>query len=145
MSNTSKHDAKAPKPIVELAPEVAPKVHRDAAEPVSAGDTARPADAPSSDDTEQGALPAGGKGFQQATVGFFEGFGRTVWAYANEHPHATLYGLIGFVLAVLVLVIGLWDTIVIAIFVGVGIVIGQMVDGDNALVNCMRRWLDGLK
>ena len=91
MSNTSKHDAKAPKP------------------------------------------------------GFFEGFGRTVLAYANEHPHATLYGLIGFVLAVLVLVIGLWDTIVIAIFVGVGIVIGQMVDGDNALVNCMRRWLDGLK
>lgn len=66
-------------------------------------------------------------------------------AYANAHPHATLYGIIGFVLAVLILVIGLWDTIVIAVFVFVGTVIGQMVDGDNAAVNFIRRVLDGRK
>ncbi|MFR3451703.1 MAG: DUF2273 domain-containing protein [Collinsella sp.] len=48
----------------------------------------------------------------------------------------------GFVLAVLILVIGLWDTIVIAVFVGVGVVIGQMRDGDNAAVNFIRRLFD---
>lgn len=82
-------------------------------------------------------------GFQDTTIGFFEGVGRCAWAYADAHPHATLYGIIGFVLAVLILVIGLWDTIVIAVFVAVGTVIGQMVDGDNAAVNFVRRLLDG--
>ena len=48
-------------------------------------------------------------------------------------------------LAVLILVIGLWDMIVIAVFVFVGTVIGQMVDGDNAAVNFIRRVLDGRK
>ena len=37
------------------------------------------------------------------------------------------------------------DTIVIAVFVLVGTVIGQMVDGDNAAVNFMRRLFDGRK
>lgn len=82
------------------------------------------------------------KGFQRATLGLFEGLGRTVWAYVDAHPHATLYGIIGFVLAVLILVIGLWDTIVIAVFVFVGVTVGQMRDGDNALVNRIRRMFD---
>ena len=81
--------------------------------------------------------------FQDATVGFFQGLGQTAWAYADAHPHTVLYGLIGFVLAVLILVIGLWDTIVIAVFVIVGAVIGQMVDGDNAIVNFFSRLFGG--
>ena len=81
--------------------------------------------------------------FQDATVGFFQGLGRTAWAYADAHPHTVLYGLIGFVLAVLILVIGLWDTIVIAVFVAVGAIIGQMVDGDNAIVNFFSRLFSG--
>lgn len=84
-------------------------------------------------------------GFQRTTIGFFESLGRVAWAYADAHPHATLYGIIGFVVAVLILVIGLWDTLVIAVFVFVGTVIGQMVDGDNAAVNFIRRFIDGRK
>lgn len=84
-------------------------------------------------------------GFHKATIGFFEGLGRAAWAYADTHPHATLYGIVGFVLAVLVLSIGLWDTIVIAVFVSVGTIIGQTIDGDNAAVNFIRRLLDGRK
>lgn len=82
-------------------------------------------------------------GFHDATIGFFEGLGRVAWSYADAHPHATLYGIVGFVLAVLILAIGLWDTIVIAVFVTVGTIIGQMVDGDNALVNFIGRIING--
>ena len=96
-------------------------------------------------DGAQDGAHASRRDFQRATIGFFEGLGRTAWAYANAHPHAMLYGIIGFVLALLILVIGLWDTIVIAVFVFVGTVIGQMVDGDNAAVNFIRRVLDGRK
>jgi len=96
-------------------------------------------------DGAQGGAHTSRRDFQRAAIGLFEGLGRTAWAYANAHPHATLYGIIGFVLAVLILVIGLWDTIVIAVFVFVGTVIGQMVDGDNAAVNFIRRVLDGRK
>ena len=70
-------------------------------------------------------------GFQQATMGFFQGVGRKAWAVADAHPHATLYGLIGFVLAVLILAIGLWDTIVIAVFVALGALLGHMVDNNG--------------
>lgn len=82
-------------------------------------------------------------GFRNATFGLFEGLGRAVWAYADAHPHAVLYGIFGFVLAVLLLTIGLWDTIVIAAFVAVGTIIGRMVDGDNAVVNFIGRLING--
>ena len=39
----------------------------------------------------------------------------------------------------LILTIGLWDTIVIAVFVIVGAVIGQIRDGDNGIVNFFSR------
>lgn len=79
------------------------------------------------DDTRQPEGPRQ-ESFHDATVGFFQGVGRRAWAYADAHPHAVLYGLVGFVLAVLILVIGLWDTIVITVFSGVGILLGHMVD-----------------
>lgn len=96
-------------------------------------------DGASTSNAKSGSGSAASVSFQDATVGFFQGLGRTAWAYADAHPHATLYGLIGFVVAVLILVIGLWDTIVIAVFVAIGVAIGQMVDGDNAIVNFFSR------
>lgn len=146
------HAPKAPKAIVEQL-----EVHGEGVGERDAADASRPSDRgatmPSSqeDSSRTGAdgaqddARASRRDFQRATVGFLEGLGRAAWAYANAHPHATLYGIIGFVLAVLILVIGLWDTIVIAVFVFVGTVIGQMVDGDNAAVNFIRRVLDGRK
>lgn len=161
-SSNGKPGAKAPKPIVELASAAAPHGQSAAQEAQAPEDTAQrefggratlaneggrcePDGTVGQAAAQDGPHAHGASAFQEATVGAVEGFGRTVWAYANEHPHATLYGLLGLVLAVLILIIGLWDTIVIALFVGVGTVIGQMVDGDNALVNCVKRWLDGLK
>lgn len=76
-------------------------------------------------------------------VGFAKGLGATAWAYAKRHPFTVTYGFIGLVLAVLILTIGLWDTIVIAVFVIVGAVIGQIRDGDNGIVNFFSRLLRG--
>ena len=45
-------------------------------------------------------------------------------------------------LAVLILTIGLWSTIVIAVFVLVGALLGQIRDGDNGLVNFFGRLFD---
>lgn len=131
MSSGENGALKGPKAIIEQVDEAA--AHADEARAESGSTDREPK---SHDERTPG-------GFQDTTIGFFEGVGRCAWAYADAHPHATLYGIIGFVLAVLILVIGLWDTIVIAVFVAVGTVIGQMVDGDNAAVNFVRRLLDG--
>ena len=75
----------------------------------------------------------------RAAVGFVKGLGSTAWSYARSHPFTVAYGTVGLVLALLILIIGLWDTIVIAVFVMVGAMIGQIRDGDNGIVNFFRR------
>lgn len=76
-------------------------------------------------------------------VGFVKGLGATAWRYADLHPYTVFYGFAGLVLAVLILLIGLWDTIVIAVFVMVGAMIGQIRDGDNGIVNFFSRLFGG--
>lgn len=135
MSDIANGVSRAPKAVIEPVIEsVADSVEDAAAQTV-------PEEGPS---TREGAARAAGcaESFHDATFGFFRELGRRVWEHADAHPHATLYGILGFVLAVLILVIGLWDTIVIAVFVGVGVVVGQMRDGDNAVVNFVRRLID---
>lgn len=94
------------------------------------------------DDTRQPEGPRQ-ESFHDATVGFFQGVGRRAWAYADAHPHAVLYGLVGFVLAVLILVIGLWDTIVITVFSGVGILLGHMVDSRGGAAGMLGKIFGG--
>lgn len=149
MNETMPGAAHAPKPVIERgADTTAPTDAAAAAEEseklgVGMGDKhVKDKRAKGTGSHVSGAAPAPSR-FQDATVGLFQGFGFAAWSYANAHPHTVLYGLIGFVLAVLILVIGLWDTIVIAVFVIVGAVIGQMVDGDNAIVNFFSRLFGG--
>ena len=66
----------------------------------------------------------------KSAVGFIKGLGAAAWKYAVGHPFTVSYGFIGLVLAVLILTLGLWDTIVIAVFVMVGAMIGQIRDGE---------------
>lgn len=75
-------------------------------------------------------------------VGFVQGLGASAWAYAEDHPFTVGYGFVGLVLAVLILTIGLWSTIVIAVFVLVGALLGQIRDGDNGIVNFFSRLFD---
>ncbi len=131
MSDTAKGAQKAPKAVIEHVVEpVESQAHASSGED---------GPQPSTPGVDAATRP---ETFHEATFGFFRKLGRRMWEHADAHPHATLYGIMGFVLAVLILVIGLWDTIVIAVFVGVGVVIGQMRDGDNAAVNFIRRLFD---
>lgn len=131
MSDTAKGAQRAPKAVIEHVVEpIEGEAHASFDED---GSRASAAGADGATRTET---------FHEATFGFFRELGRRMWEHADAHPHAALYGIMGFVLAVLILVIGLWDTIVIAVFVGVGVIIGQMRDGDNAAVNFIRRLFD---
>ena len=80
--------------------------------------------------------------FQEA-MGFLKGVGIAAWRYAVKHPHTAVGAAAGFVFAVLVLTVGLWSTIVIAIFVVAGALIGQIRDGDNSIVNFFGRLFSG--
>lgn len=75
-------------------------------------------------------------------MGFIKGVGAAAWRAAKRHPHTSLGAFIGLVLAVLILVLGLWNTIVIAVFVIVGAMIGQVCDGDSSIVNFFSRLFD---
>lgn len=76
-------------------------------------------------------------------VGLIKGTGAAVWRYAVRHPNTAFGAVAGFVLAVLVLTLGLWDTIVIAFFVFIGALIGQIRDGENGIVNFFARLFGG--
>ena len=76
-------------------------------------------------------------------VGLIKGTGAAIWSYAVRHPNPTLGAVAGFILAVLVLTLGLWDTLVIAFFVLIGAVIGQIRDGENGIVNFFGRLFSG--
>ncbi len=98
-----------------------------------------PADEPAAEEREEGREPFIDPDDLQDAVGFIRGVGATAWKYAVGHPFTVSYGFLGLVLAVLILVIGLWDTIVIAVFVVVGAMIGQIRDGDNGIVHFFSR------
>ena len=76
-------------------------------------------------------------------VGFLKGVGVAAWRYAVKHPHTAMGAAIGFIVAVLILTVGLWSTIVIGIFVLIGALIGQIRDGDNGIVNFFGRLFSG--
>ena len=78
-----------------------------------------------------------------AAADFDEAMGAAIWSYAVRHPNTTLGAVAGFILAVLVLTLGLWDTLVIAFFVLIGAVIGQIRDGENGIVNFFGRLFSG--
>ena len=148
MSDNS-HAPKVPKAIVEQL-----EVHVEGVGERGTGDTPGPSDRDAAEASAQkGSSHMGGDGaqggahtsrrdFQRATIGLFEGLGRTAWAYANAHPHATLYGIIGFVAAALILIVGFWPTVLLAVFAAIGVVIGKYRDGDRKTRQQMKQVLE---
>ncbi|MBM6675509.1 DUF2273 domain-containing protein [Olsenella uli] len=55
------------------------------------------------------------------------------------HEHAFWGGVLGFVVAVLFLVLGLFKALVIVALVTVGVAIGQALDGDSKIMDLVRR------
>ena len=62
--------------------------------------------------------------------------------YVENHSHAVLYGIIGFVAAALILIVGFWPTVLLALFAAVGVFIGRYRDGDRKTREQMRNVLD---
>lgn len=57
------------------------------------------------------------------------------------HEHAVIFGAVGLVAAILIFVLGIWRTLVIALFVTAGVAVGQIADGDPQILHAIRRFL----
>lgn len=55
--------------------------------------------------------------------------------------HAVIFGIAGLVAAILIFALGVWRTLVIALFVVAGVAIGQVADGDPKILRAVRRFL----
>ena len=58
--------------------------------------------------------------------------------YTQKHRHAVCYGIIGFAAAALVLVVGFWQTLLLALFAIAGVFIGRYQDGDRKAISAVR-------
>ena len=57
--------------------------------------------------------------------GVYASMKRAFSPYVENHSHAVLYGIIGFVAAALILIVGFWPTVLLAVFAAIGVVIGK--------------------
>jgi len=57
-----------------------------------------------------------------------------------KHKGAVLGGLLGLVIALLILVIGFWKALLVLFLVGVGIVLGMAIDGNNMIKTSVDRF-----
>lgn len=57
-----------------------------------------------------------------------------------RHKGGFLGGLVGLIIALLILIIGFWKALVVLILVGIGIILGMAIDGNNMIKNSMDRF-----
>ena len=74
--------------------------------------------------------------------GVYASMKRAVSPYVEHHSHAVLYGILGFIAAALILIVGFWPTVLLAVFAAVGTAIGKYRDGDHKTREQMRHLLD---
>lgn len=74
--------------------------------------------------------------------GLYASMKRAVSPYVEHHSHAVLYGILGFIAAALILIIGFWPTVLLAVFAAVGVIIGKYRDGDRKTREQMKHILD---
>ena len=101
----------------------------------------RDADAPRPADTPSDVI-ANAASETKRDKGVYASMKRAMAPYVENHSHAVLYGVIGFVAAALILIVGFWPTVLLAVFAAVGVVVGKYRDGDRATRERMRHFLD---
>ncbi len=95
----------------------------------------RPADTPSD-------VVANAASEAKQDRGVYASVKRAMSPYVEHHSHAVLYGVLGFVAAALILIIGFWPTVLLAVFAAIGTVIGKYRDGNRKTRQQMRQFLD---
>ncbi len=71
-------------------------------------------------------------------------FGKVSAWFKRTFPgkeYAVIFGFLGFVIAVLIFIIGVWRALIAAAFVTVGVAVGQIADGDPKIVRTIRRFI----
>ena len=114
-------EEKTPKPKIELGDKSAP----------AAGEGA-----------DQGAKKASDDGSYTVGEAVRDGSARFLaWVRRTfpGHEHAFWGGVLGFVVAILFLVLGLFKALVIVVLVVAGVAVGQALDGDSRIVDLLRR------
>lgn len=74
--------------------------------------------------------------------GVYASMKRAVSPYVEHHSHAVLYGIIGFIAAALILIVGFWPTVLLAVFAAIGVIIGKYRDGDRKTRQQMKQVLE---
>lgn len=74
--------------------------------------------------------------------GVYASMKRAISPYVEHHSHAVLYGIIGFIAAALILIVGFWPTVLLAVFAAIGVIIGKYRDGDRKTRQQMKSILD---
>lgn len=57
----------------------------------------------------------------------------------HGHEHTIIFGVLGFVAAIIYLFFDFFQSLVVVIFVLVGVALGQKVDGDPKIINFVKR------
>lgn len=68
---------------------------------------------------------------EQRSRGVYASVKRAATSAVEQHGHAVLYGIVGFVAAALILIVGFWPTVLLALFATIGAAIGMYRDGDR--------------
>lgn len=144
----------APKPTTKpvMKPQPKPTVATAATKP-SPAPAAAPASAPASAKREEpqaqqrtadtpSDVIANAASETKRDKGVYASMKRAVSPYVEHHSHAVLYGILGFVAAALILIIGFWPTVLLAVFAAIGVLIGKYRDGDRATRQQMKHFLD---
>lgn len=57
------------------------------------------------------------------------------------HEKVAVCAFIGLVVGILVLLIGFWQSLLIAIFVVAGVAVGQALEGDPKIIRTVKKWI----
>lgn len=65
--------------------------------------------------------------------------------FLKKHGHALAYGLLGFLIALLILTIGFWPTLLLSVFAAIGVIIGTYQDGSVHLRRLLARLMRNVR
>ncbi len=111
------------------------------------GDAAmKTAFAPYSDTTKRtksAPSPADDSGKRASSA--FDGIVKKVQPYLDKHGHAVVYGIVGIVAAILILTIGFWPVLLLAVFAAIGIAIGKFRDSGMSMQSAAKSLAENLR
>lgn len=128
-------------PQVHMQAKQQPKPKPKATTQVQAPTQAQPKSEPKQADTPSDVI-ANAASETKRDKGVYASMKRAVSPYVEHHSHAVLYGILGFIAAALILIIGFWPTVLLAVFAAVGVIIGKYRDGDRKTREQMKHILD---